>query len=87
MAAANGIEATIETVLIEDALKALKGGDVETHNRLLAESAPRLAQCDAIMLAHFSTSRACEAVSRVAEAQVLTSPHAAVDELRQRRQR
>ena len=50
--------ATLETVLVEDALPALKAGDAKTHDRLLAEAAPRLAACDAVMLAHFSTSRA-----------------------------
>lgn len=43
MAAANGIEATIETVLIEGALKALKGGDAET---CFSRSAARLAHGD-----------------------------------------
>jgi hypothetical protein len=84
LAAAKTVEATIETVLIEDALDALKGGDAETHNRLLAAAAVRLAHCDAIMLAHFSTSRAYEAVSRVLDSPVLTSPRAAVEELRRR---
>lgn len=87
MAVAEAAEATIETVLVEDALMALKAGDAENHNRLLASSAARLAQCDAVMLAHFSTSRAYEAVSRVVESPVLTSPRAAVEELRRRCQR
>jgi Asp/Glu/hydantoin racemase len=85
MAATRGAaDARIETILIEEALAALKAGDAETHNRLLAEAAPRLARCDAIMLAHFSTSRAFTAVSRAVTVPVLTSPRAAVEELRQR---
>lgn len=84
MATAKTVEATIETVLVEGALDALKSGDAQTHNRLLATSAVRLAHCDAIMLAHFSTSRAYDAVSRVVEPPVLTAPRAAVEELRSR---
>ncbi|WP_108663208.1 aspartate/glutamate racemase family protein [Acuticoccus kandeliae] len=83
-AAERGVAATVETVLIEEAMRALKGGDAETHNRLLAEAAPRLAHCDAVMLAHFSTSRAYEAVSATIDAPVLTAPRAAVAALRQR---
>ena len=83
MAAAANSTATIETVLVADAMIALKGGDAATHNRLLAEAAPKLAGCDAILLAHFSTSRALEAVSAVVSCPVLTSPGAAVEELRE----
>ena len=83
MAAAENSPATIETELVADAMIALKGGDAATHNRLLAEAAPKLAGCDAILLAHFSTSRALEAVSAVVSCPVLTSPGAAVEELRE----
>ena len=81
-----GVRATLETVLVPDALDALKGGDAETHDRLVAEAAPALAHCDAILLAHFSTSRAAPAVraalaSAGVTAPVLTSPEAAVRKL------
>jgi hypothetical protein len=76
--------AQLETILIEDALAALKGGDAATHNSLLAQAATRLSGCDAIMLAHFSTSRAYASVSQVFGGPVLTSPRAAVEELRER---
>lgn len=80
-AAARGIEATVETILVDEAVTALRGGDADAHNRLLAEAAPQLAGCDAIMLAHFSTSRAHAAVSAAVDRPVLTSPHAAVEAL------
>lgn len=80
--AAAGRGATLRTVLVPRALDALKGGDAETHNRLVAEHAPELADCDAIMLAHFSTSRAKPAVEAVLGRPVLTSPGAAVAALR-----
>ena len=74
----------LETVLVADALDALKSGDAPTHNNLLADVAPQLAHCDAIMLAHFSTSRARAAVSEVVDVPVLTSPDAAAVALRNR---
>lgn len=81
-AAAHGVAAHIETLLVEGALDALKSGDAKAHNRLLAEAAPRLAGSDAILLAHFSTSRARAAVEAVVDVPVLTSPESAVDALR-----
>jgi aspartate/glutamate racemase len=79
-----GVEAEIETVLVEDALDALKGGDAEEHNRLVAEAAPRLAHCDVILLAHFSTSRAAPAVGGAVKVPILTSPDCAVRLLKRR---
>lgn len=81
-AAERGVEAKIETVLVEGALEALKAGDAETHNRLVAARAGELQHCDAVMLAHFSTSRARAAVEAVLALPVLTSPDAAVEKLR-----
>ncbi|MHA6692212.1 aspartate/glutamate racemase family protein [Devosia sp. A449] len=81
-AAAAGRDAQLRTILVPAALDALKGGDADTHNRLIAEFAPQLADCDTIMLAHFSTSRALAAVQAKVERPVLTSPGAAVRALR-----
>jgi aspartate/glutamate racemase len=72
----------LESLLVEEAMTALRAGDAETHNRLLAEFAPRLGDCDAVMLAHFSTSRALADVSHVLNSKVLTSPHSAVARLK-----
>jgi len=74
--------ATLRTILVEDAMTALRQGDAETHNRLIAERAPELADCDTIMLAHFSTSRAEAAVQAVVEIPVLSAPGAAVTRMR-----
>lgn len=73
---------TLTTVLVDDAIDLLKRGDVDAHNRLIAARAPELAGQDAIMLAHFSTSRAAEAVRAVVDVPVLTAPDAAVDRMR-----
>lgn len=79
--ARSGSDATLETVVVAHALDALKAGDAATHDRLLAEAAPALAGCDAVMLAHFSTARAAAAVRAVVDGPVLTSPEAAVAKL------
>lgn len=83
-ARAAGSDAKLETVLVAGALDALKAGDARTHARLLAAAAPRLAGCDAIMLAHFSTSRARPAVEGATDTPVLTAPECAVRALRAR---
>ena len=80
--ARSGRLATLRTVLVADAIDLLRKGDVESHNRLVAARASELADCDAIMLAHFSTSRAAAAVRAVVNVPVLTAPDAAVDRMR-----
>lgn len=75
-------EAELTTFVVEPAIRALNGGDAETHNRLVAEQAAGLDGFDAIMLAHFSTSRARAAVNAVTATPVLTSPDAAVEKIR-----
>lgn len=69
-------------IVVADAIDLLRKGDAESHNRLVAARAPELAQCDAIMLAHFSTSRAALAVRARVATPVLTAPHAAVERMR-----
>ncbi|MGK7867993.1 aspartate/glutamate racemase family protein [Falsiroseomonas sp. E2-1-a20] len=81
--ARSGRPASLTTVLVADAMDLLKKGDADSHNRLVAERAPELAGYDAIMLAHFSTSRAAAAVRRVVDVPVLTAPDAAVLRMRE----
>ena len=59
---ATGSKATLKTIVVDGAMDALRKGDAKTHNELVAARAPELGDCDAIMLAHFSTSRAAELV-------------------------
>jgi len=82
MAEANGKRTTIETYCVPGAMAALKAGDGAEHDRLLAEAAPRFADCDAILLAHFSTSRAAPRVTALLDRPVLTSPSSAVAKLK-----
>ena len=80
--ARRGKPAELTTVLVADAIDLMKRGDADSHNRLVAARAPELAGQDAIMLAHFSTSRAAEAVRKVVNVPVLTAPAAAVARMR-----
>lgn len=75
-------KATLTTIVADHAIDLLRKGDVETHNRLVAARAPEFDGFDAIMLAHFSTSRAADAVKAVTRVPVLTAPHAAVERMR-----
>ncbi len=76
---ARGTGASLRAVLVEPAMVALRAGDGAAHDRLLAEAALVLAGCDAVMLAHFSTSCARNAVAAALPRRpVLTSPDAAV---------
>lgn len=74
--------ADIESILVEGAIRAVRAGDVETHNRLVAGAAAKLEGFDAITLAHFSTARALKSVQAVTDIPVLTSPDAAVAKLK-----
>ncbi|MEP7456040.1 aspartate/glutamate racemase family protein [Phyllobacterium sp. SB3] len=73
-----GSASTLETIVVPEAIDLLRGGDATTHNRLVAEMAPKFADHDAIMLAHFSTSRAAEEVRRAVNKPVFAAPEAAV---------
>src|SRR5262245_59393876 len=68
----------LRSVCVPEAMAALDAGDGARHDRLLADAAPQLADCDAVMLAQFSTARAQAAVAAVLACPVLTSPDSAV---------
>lgn len=74
--------ATLVTACAPEAMPALNHGDAATHDALLAEAAKALKDCDAVMLAQFSTARARPAVTMVTGKPVLTSPDAAVRAMR-----
>lgn len=83
MAEAAGVPADIETRCVPGAMAALREGNGAEHDRLLAEAAPLLAGCEAVLLAHFSTSRAAAAVEAALGRPVLTAPGSAVTRLRE----
>ncbi len=82
LVAAHRITATIQSICVPAALAALQAGDVAQHNRLLAEGAARLGDCDAILLAQFSTSRAADLARTMVKAPVLTAPGTAVAKMK-----
>jgi Asp/Glu/hydantoin racemase len=77
-----GSNARLKTVLVDGAMDALRQGDAATHNQVLAAHAADLGDVDTIMLAHFSTSRAADAVSAAVTVPVLSAPSAAVTRMR-----
>ncbi|WP_103174521.1 aspartate/glutamate racemase family protein [Paracoccus sp. SY] len=77
-----GAKGKLETIVVPDAIDLLRQGDAEAHNRLVGEMAPALSDRDAIMLAHFSTSRAAERVRAAVSVPVFTAPDAAVTRMR-----
>ena len=74
--------ATLDSFCVAGAMKALQAGDGAEHDERLAIAAPRFADYDAVMLAHFSTSRAAAAVRAALPCPVLTAPGAAVERLK-----
>jgi hypothetical protein len=72
----------VRPMLAEGALAALDAGDLAEHDRLAAEAAARLGDCDAIALSQFSLARARDAVAARTGAKVLTTPDSAVRKLR-----
>jgi hypothetical protein len=74
--------ATIRTALPAAARGALDGGDYDTHNRLVAAACAAMTDVDAIMLAHFSTTRALDQAQMATSVAVLSPPEAAVRKLR-----
>lgn len=80
--AETGSRARLTTFLVEEAMTALRAGDAETHNRLIADRADDLRGFDAVMLAHFSTSRAAAALGGRLDTPVVSAPAAAVRRMR-----
>ena len=82
LAAQKGSRAKIATVCVADAMAALNRGDPAAHNALVAEAARSLHDCDVVMLAQFSTSRAEDETARAVDVPVLSSPGSAVRKLK-----
>lgn len=82
MAAARGSRAKLHTACAPEAMPALNRGDGAAHDAMLAAEALTLTDCDAIMLAQFSTARARAAVEQATGKPVLSSPDAAVRAMR-----
>src|ERR1700741_2522276 len=68
--------------LAEGALPALDRGDRATHDRLVAEAAKDLRDCDVIALAQYSMAPAAALVAEATGKPVLTTPDSAVEKLK-----
>ena len=82
MAMARGVRPSLRTHCIPAAHAAARSGDVPLHDRLVAEGARQMTDCDVVMLAHFSTSTAMPDVQLVLDCPVLSAPKAAVIAMR-----
>jgi aspartate/glutamate racemase len=82
MVASGGQDVQLVSVWVPDAMAALTAGESDRHDRLIAEAARGLPQCDVVMLAQFSMARALPAVQQVLRCPVLTSPDSAVAKLK-----
>ena len=77
-----GSNATLRTGCEPEAMAALRRGDGEAHDALLASAAHSFSDCDALMLAQFSTARAKQTIAEHLSIPILTSPASAVRRLR-----
>lgn len=73
---------TVEPKLAEGALAALSTGDAIRHDKLIADAATMLTDCDVIALSQFSMARAAARVQSETGKQVFTTPDCAVLKLR-----
>ena len=74
--------AKMMSVFCEGALDALKSGDTERHDRLIADAAAAIRDADVILLAQFSMARAAPTARKRTTIPVLTSPETAVLKLK-----
>ncbi len=77
-----GSDVTVVPALAQGALAALQQGDPTLHDRLAAEAADALADCDVIALSQFSLARAAGAVAARTGKPVVTTPDSAVLKLK-----
>jgi hypothetical protein len=80
--AARGVRARLRPVFVPEALEALKAGDADRHDALIAAAAAAVGPADAIMLAQFSMASAGQAAQAATQVPVLSSPDAAVLKLK-----
>lgn len=82
MAAARGQKVELLPYVVDDAFDALACGDAARHDALVSARAREIRNCDVIVLAQFTLSRAVPAVAAVSSIPVFNSPGAAVAKMR-----
>ena len=83
IAAARKQRVHLTPYVVDHAFDALASGDATTHDRLVSERARDITDCDAIVLAQFTLSRAVPAVQAVNKTPIYNSPGAAVARMRE----
>ncbi|MEP0339176.1 MAG: aspartate/glutamate racemase family protein [Alphaproteobacteria bacterium] len=84
LAAARNIDMTVVPLLVEGAWADLGAGRRDAHDRAVVAAAPRLNDCGCIVLAQFSMAPLAAKIGADTGLPVLTSPHAAVAEMKRR---
>ena len=68
---------------VEDAARPIiLAGDLETHDRMVADAADKMTECDCLMLGQFSMTSAVKRFVDIPGRPVLTAPHTAVRKLK-----
>lgn len=83
MARDQGVEAQVDSFMVEGALDALLAKDQAQHDRLIAEQVNRLEQYSTIVLGQFSMAAAASHPAIRTKARILTTPDSAVRKLKQ----
>lgn len=82
MARQRKLKVEIRTLTVPSALKALHAGQSDEHDRLIAQAAEDIGDCDALVLGQFSMAGAAALIPDRPGRRVLTSPTSAVVQLR-----
>jgi len=70
----SGVQVELRTILLEEALSALKAGEGERHDAILEEAAKEIRDTDVVVLAQASMARAEGRVAEACGLPVLSSP-------------
>ena len=82
LAKSRGIRLDVRTYAVANAMAELQAGRVGEHDRLIADAAAQLMDCDAILLSQFSMASAAARIASTPTCKVLTSPASAVVRLK-----
>ena len=83
LALTRGIKLEIRTRAIPTAVAALQQGRGAEHDKLIVAAAADIGKCDALVLGQFSMARAAPGIPPAPGRKILTSPHSAVNRLKQ----
>ena len=83
MARDRKIALEVTTRAVPAALTALHAGSAADHDRLIADAAQEIGECDALILGQFSMASAANSIPAGPRRKVLTSPNSAVSRLKQ----